>query len=1080
MRIKTATILAAAMAAATLTTAHAAEVIKPNIGEPLRDAAVTRAPDGTYYLTGTRCVSRQWVYSPDTKKEEYTKPEISRTPDGNADFMNNDGVRLWSSKDLKAWKDEGLVADLMQRRKWHDGMASFYAMPDRPLGAEPVRGWTAPRLQRIGEQWFLTASNGDCDVRWFRAAQPQGPFADAWKDSEGIHREMGPSRGPGHGMLFRSADGSVWRIRGPGYAERMLPDLSNVEKSKSMFLMGRVAGYPNAQWCARQFNPRAATVTLVDGKYVFTWAAFTDEAGYKRDDSFYAVANRFEGPYSEARPLIAGSGPVVLFETSKKCLMASCSIGDAPVLVPVTFENGTLAALALPAVPAVAKTPKAGKLTMFHYAKAKPSGKRAERAGEEVTYQMLPVVADREPAPVQRIGRHNLEPLFDLPIADVSVCKGGDGAWYLTGTVASRKDEGGRMKDEKADFDNNDGIYLWRSTELDTWTPLGKVWDIDRDGGAWQKAYRIPGDNSVRDDFCRGVTAPEIHFLDGVYYLAYSINGRGTGLLRSKTGKAEGPYEDLGRVTAMGESPSVFDDAAGKRCWLWGKGLQIADLSTSGNAAIIGPARDVFPDIFLPQGTNAAHNSLGLRDVTGPFLFTYYDSEVKRIRYAMSFSAVTHTWNRANRDAVVVVADKLDGIWKGGAARMIPHGGQTTVFPGPAGDLFATFWGADPSAVWRDRAGIVPMELWRPGPYQDMKADPIRWPRMVHGDYFTRRGAWATMMPPKGMEYYHGRDNHVFLAPDGYLYFGASPGRFTDNRNFKWEGTPYWRSKSVHGPWEFIGNLYAMEQMRDEPRWPAIDENYKHWNNSQGSWSPQMSFGKGAYWLTIWFGGTGWGKDVCWKQSQCVLLRSESSKPEGPYKLHMIGPSNLQGIFFDEDGSVYATADGPVWRLKEDLSAIDETWTERDGVTPLVGHAWEKAKGKKTSRTSNGRLVTEDCNFFHPTKEGRRYRIQGLTGLNSYDGLFWWSDDMRGPWHYLGVLPFIGNSNLVREPGTGRWFTWTQCDDCDFLFGRPYRRTDKYDTTLVTYEVTIDMKSDRPAIWPTHDLGHLGEAVYWK
>jgi len=72
------------------------EIIKPNIGEPLRDVAVVRAPDGTYYLTGTRCMNRKWIYNPETKREEYTKPEITRTPDGKPDFMNNDGVRLWS------------------------------------------------------------------------------------------------------------------------------------------------------------------------------------------------------------------------------------------------------------------------------------------------------------------------------------------------------------------------------------------------------------------------------------------------------------------------------------------------------------------------------------------------------------------------------------------------------------------------------------------------------------------------------------------------------------------------------------------------------------------------------------------------------------------------------------------------------------------------------------------------------------------------------------------------------------------------------------------------------------------------
>jgi hypothetical protein len=1076
--MKATTALATALALAATLSAPAAEVVKPNIGEPLRDAAVTRAPDGTYYLTGTRAMNREFWWNPEIRKEEYTKPEITRTSDGAPDFMSNDGVKLWSSKDLVEWKDEGLVVDLMERRQWHNGMNSFYSMPDRPLGSEPVRGWTAPRLQKIGEDWYLIASNGGCDVRWFKASKPQGPFVDAWKDTEGVHQEMGPLRGPGHGMLFRDLDGATWRIRGHGNAERMLSDLSNVERGRSVFLLGRVAGYPNAEWCAGQFDPRAAAVTLVGGKYILTWAACTDEAGFKRDDSFYALADKFEGPYSEPRLLLAGSGPVVLFDAGERGLMASCSVGDAPVLAPVKFEAGALAAQALPEVPPVAKAPKAGKPAMFEYADAKPSGKRAERAGEEVKYSMLPVFADREAAAVERVGRRNPVPLFDVPMQDVSVCKGGDGAWYLTGGVASRKDEG-------ADFQNNDGIYLWRSDDLDTWKPIGKVWDIGKDGSAWAKQYRIPGDNLLREDFCRGVTAPEIHFLEGDYYLAYSMNGRGTGLLKSKTGKPEGPYEDLGRITGMGESPSLFADAgSAKRYWLWGKGLQIADLRRDGNATLAGSARDILSDIFLPKGSSAAHNALGMRGVTGPFLFTYHDAEVKRIRYALASSAVTHTWNRANRDAVVVVADQLDGIWKGGASRMIPNGGQTTVFPGPSttpgqtGELLATFWGADPTAVWRDRPGIVPMESWRPGPYHDMAADPMRYPRKVHGDYFTHRGPWATLMPPKGFEFLGQRDPDVFAAADGYLYYSASPSRFGNQPNFKWEGLPYWRAKEIAGPWDLVGYLYTMEQMRDDPGWPAIGEKYKHWNDGRGAWEPSMSYGKGTHWITIWFGGTGWGKDVCWKQSVPVLLRSTSGKPQGPYAMHMVSPlNNLQGVFWDDDGTAYGLTDGPIFRFTDDLRKVDTTWTHRDG-TPLRSFGDDPSARGVNPRTADGRSITEDCNLLVSKIDGR-YVARGLTGMSSYDGLFWYADDIRGPYRYMGVVPFLGNSSLFRDR-SGRWFTVTQSADAEYFFESPYRSTDKYNSNLVVYEVAVDAKSDKPSVWPTHDLGHLDEAVYRK
>jgi hypothetical protein len=322
------------------------------------------------------------------------------------------------------------------------------------------------------------------------------------------------------------------------------------------------------------------------------------------------------------------------------------------------------------------------------------------------------------------------------------------------------------MKDEGADFENNDGIYLWRSTDLDTWTPLGKVWDIERDGGAWQKEYRIPGNNLLRTDFCRGVTAPEIHFLDGAYYLAYSMNGRGTGLLKSKTGKAEGPYEDLGRLSAMGESPSIFADVAdGKRYWLWGRGLQIAPLAAAGNA-LEGPARDLMTD-FIPHRPHGWDyvNRVSWWDVTAPFLFTAIDPRTKKPVYALTFSAVTQVSHRANRDTLIAIADGLLGPYDA-AKRMIPHGGQTSVFAGPKGELFATFWGADPTGIWRDRAGIVPLE-W----FIHMERP---WPRMVQGDYHTRRG-WGSIQPIEGIP--AARDPHLFAAPDGHFYYSMSDHR---------------------------------------------------------------------------------------------------------------------------------------------------------------------------------------------------------------------------------------------------------------------------------------------------------------
>jgi hypothetical protein len=1092
MRMKTTTALAAALALAATLAAPAAEVIKPNIGEPLRDAAVTRAPDGTYYMTGTRCMNKRYVYDEQTKKEKWTPPEKILTPEGKPDFMSNDGVKLWSSKDLVNWKDEGLAYDLTQRGKWHDNLSHLYALPDRPLGAPPVRGAVAPRLQVVGGKCIITLSNVGQDVRWLVSGKPMGPYEDGW--SSGLPKYEEPymrTRGPGHGSIFTDTDGTSYLIRGPGYLEKLKPDLKDKVLSEARFLLAEVAGYPNADWCAKQFNPCAASIALINGKYILTWAASTDESEAKRDDSFYAVAGKLTGPYSEARPFIKGSGPVVLFATADQGVMASCSIGDAPVLVPVKFESGTLSALAQPELPAVPKAAKAGKPQMFDYANAKPSGKWSERAGEELNYTLIPAFADKPGTPEPRKGRNRLMPLFDLPMQDVSVCKGGDDAWYLAGTVASKVSgvsvqagkvsgvsvqvSGGAVPETrnpkpetsvpKPDFCNNDGIYLWRSTDLDIWIPLGKVWDIEKDGSAWAKQYRIPGDNPLRDDFCRGVTAPEIHFIKGTYYLAYSMNGRGTGLLKSTSGKAEGPYEDAGRVTAIGETPSIFDDN-GSIHWLFGKGLQMAPIDLA-RGTLTGAVTDVLPRLDICANSNW-NVGMSYWDVTGPHLFAYFDNDSKARRYALSFSAVTQVYERANRDTLMAVSDSRDGIFRSGM-RMIPHGGQTTVFTGSKGEFCATFSGADPSAVFRDRPSIVPMEAFQA---KGSMKETIFWPRLVHGDYYTERGPWCELLPPKGGPGMV-RDPEIFNSPDGHYYYSAS-GHGTPT----WEGgIRYWRTKEVDGPWEDIGLLYTMEQMRDDPKWPAIDDGYQHWNNAKFAWEPWMGYGKGTHWLSIWFGGKGWGKDVCWKKSIGALLKSESGKAEGPYKLHWVAfTPNLQGLLFDDDGSVYGFADGPLWKMNENLDGIDLSWTERDGITlpELMGQ-----KGVKGFRfMSNGRLMTEDCNLLFFKIDGR-YIARGLGGNSSYDGIFAWADDIRGPYHYMGVLPILGNSPIIKD-ARGAWRAVPQGGIAE-AFTTPFRDSNKArngDTFL--YEVALDAKSDKPSIWPTHDLGHLDEAVYRK
>lgn len=1017
-------LLAAVMVAASALAANAAEVLKPQIGEPLADAAVTRAPDGIYYLTGTRAMNRRLVYDKNSKTAALGPWELSKRPDGGPDFMDNDGVKLWSSKDLVEWKEEGLVVDLLSFAKPHKYLGLHWYLPERSLREYPVRGTVAPRLQWVHGKPTLTLSNAGRDTRWLAADKPTGPYRESREfDKTDFRHRDAMSYGPGAASLFTDADGVVYQVRGPGYLEPLDAAGKDIAPGAGELLLAQVRGYPNAEWCAAQFDPHAASLFLHQGKYLLTWAAYTDIAGHKRDDTFVAVADSLRGPYSEPTLLIPGGGPATLFDGGERGLLAACSVDGAPVLVPLSFDGAKVNARALPALASVKSAAKPGPLKMFDYAAAKANGDFAQF--------------------FEATGQHRPIPVLDIPLSEISLAKDDDGVFYMTGTTASLR-EG-----ERFDFQNNDGIHLWRSSDLRSWSHVGKVWDIERDGSAWAKQYRVPGDNPARADFARGVTAPEIHFIGGKSYVVYSMNGRGVGLLRAD--KPEGPYKDLGRLVGMGESPSLFAQD-GKVHLLWGKGLQIAALDLDKGGLTTLP-RDIFHRI-VPYNGMFAYGTIDMWDVTAPAIFTAVPPKGEKARLYLTFSTITQCHGRASRDTAVAVGDALDGIFQG-PVRMIPHGGQTSVVFAGDGKGYLAFSGADPSAVFRDQPGLLPLD-WR-------HLANIHWPGKPLRDYVTIHGPWSESKPDFDFNI---RDGHVLHAPDGKFYFSAS---VLHNTPFE-KDLRYFRADDLFGPWEDMGHIYTMEQMRDDPNWPSIESDAdKNWNKAIGWWEPTMSYGKGTYWISGWFGGHGWGKDVVWKKSIGALLRSSSGKPEGPYVFHTQISHDASGVEFDAEGHGYQRqGTAAIYRFTDDMKKPDPSWTRLDGKE--IG-----GNGVLSLASEKGHILSEDCgtNFL---ADGDRYFFIGLDSHSTYDGrVFVASGDIRGPYRWLGILPFLGNNTLVRNKD-GRWYVGPcqpSVGDAGFNFAHPMAERGAF-----FYEIKLDLDSDRPSVHPVFDIESLDDATY--
>lgn len=145
-----------------------------------------------------------------------------------------------------------------------------------------------------------------------------------------------------------------------------------------------------------------------------------------------------------------------------------------------------------------------------------------------------------------------IRPLHDVHIRDTIVCLGGDGHYYMTGSTGDNI------------WATNDGVELWRSKDLDRWDYLGLVWSIERDG-VWERNWRMRGGVPFR-----ALWAPEIHFIGGNYYICHSMSRAGIAVLRSTSGRAEGPYVHAfspDKPIRGGIDATLFEDRDGS-VWL--------------------------------------------------------------------------------------------------------------------------------------------------------------------------------------------------------------------------------------------------------------------------------------------------------------------------------------------------------------------------------------------------------------------------------------------------------------------------------------------------------------------------------
>ena len=118
----------------------------------------------------------------------------------------------------------------------------------------------------------------------------------------------------------------------------------------------------------------------------------------------------------------------------------------------------------------------------------------------------------------------------------------------------------------------------------------------------------------------RGIIAPKIGYVKGTFWVAYSMNGHGCGLLKSQTGKAEGPYEDLGPITPeerkaiMNNSPvkgkydtTIDSESAYEMLQKRVAGTAASADGSTGDGSILGKIGAIVGTIF---GTNVSRGRM--------------------------------------------------------------------------------------------------------------------------------------------------------------------------------------------------------------------------------------------------------------------------------------------------------------------------------------------------------------------------------------------------------------------------------------------------------------------------------------
>ncbi len=494
--------------------------------------------------------------------------------------------------------------------------------------------YLAPSVTVAGDALYLAFADetGCARIATGSAARPDGGFA-----ASPCLVEDAPDP-----SLFVDRDGAGYLLWGGGYIARLRPGFSALAEAPRFLKPDQAlfAKHPpvGKDWPVRVRVGRAGATMVRDGDtYLLAASEVTGRMRTATDDLFVAEAPTPYGPFTMRMLAVphAGGGSLVRLDDGRLAATYNPKCEDAFAMF---CEQVGLVPL-----------------------ERAPDG-RLRQAASVITEDSA--VAARQPL------------ITGETMRDPSVTLGGDGYYYLVGTL-----------DGYGYHRPDGGVKLWRSADLKRWDEVGFVW-------RWQDMGYDFGNNIAE------LWAPEIKWVarDKTYYLAFSVMERGVGgktwLYRSKSGKADGPYENVtDSYFVKGIDGFPFEDDDGLY-FLWGGG-SIGKLNAARDG-FEGPVRQLV-DV---DGDHVGYEGNGLIKVNGVYFLTgaeWHGPLRTHGTYDMMYGTSTSLFGPYSQRRM-------------GA----PHGGHGTAFRDREGRYWYTMFGNDPTAPWRMHFGLVPIDIGDP------------------------------------------------------------------------------------------------------------------------------------------------------------------------------------------------------------------------------------------------------------------------------------------------------------------------------------------------------------------------------